>query len=140
MPQRFFLDTNILVYSFDDRFPAKQVGARKLIETALDGQNGMISYQVVQECLHLMLSKFERKMAFGQAEEFLAAVLMPLCKVFPDRSLFDSALAISAQTGWTFYDSLIVSGAVAAGCDVLLTEDLQQDRVIRGVKIRNPFA
>jgi len=48
------------------------------------------------------------------------------------------AVSIMEETGWTFYDSLIVSAA-AARCPVLFTEDLQTGRVVRGVEIRNPF-
>jgi predicted nucleic acid-binding protein len=33
----------------------------------------------------------------------------------------------------------VVKCAVAAGCDVLVTEDLQDGRVIDGVRIENPF-
>jgi predicted nucleic acid-binding protein len=43
------------------------------------------------------------------------------------------------ETGWAFYDSLIVSAAVAARCPVLFREDLQAGRVVRVVEIRNPF-
>jgi predicted nucleic acid-binding protein len=64
---------------------------------------------------------------------------MPLCTVFPDRDLYSDALRVSAETGWTYYDSLIVSAAAAANCDVLVTEDLQNGRTIRGVTIQNPF-
>jgi predicted nucleic acid-binding protein len=66
-------------------------------------------------------------------------VLLPLCEVFPDASLYSSALSIAEETGWTFYDSLIVGAALAADCSVLLTEDLQHGRTIRGMEIRNPF-
>jgi predicted nucleic acid-binding protein len=49
------------------------------------------------------------------------------------------AVSIMEETGWTFYDSLIVSAAAAARCPVLFTEDLQAGRVVRGVEIRDPF-
>jgi predicted nucleic acid-binding protein len=38
-----------------------------------------------------------------------------------------------------FYDSLIVASALAAGCDMLLTEDLQHGQVIETLTISNPF-
>ena len=69
----------------------------------------------------------------------MSQVLAPLCEVFPGASLYSSALSIADETGWTFYDSLIVSAALAAKCDVLLTEDLQHGRAIRGMEIHNPF-
>ena len=48
MNGKFFLDTNILVYTFDATAPAKQQIARELVSTAFTLQQGMISYQVVQ--------------------------------------------------------------------------------------------
>jgi predicted nucleic acid-binding protein len=38
-----------------------------------------------------------------------------------------------------FYDSLIVASALAAGCDMLLTEGLQHGQVIETLTISNPF-
>jgi predicted nucleic acid-binding protein len=43
------------------------------------------------------------------------------------------------QTQYRFYDCLIVSAALASGASVLLSEDLQEGRVIGGLTIRNPF-
>ena len=48
MSDRFFLDTNIFVYSFDQSATAKARKAAQLIRKALTTQKGVISYQVVQ--------------------------------------------------------------------------------------------
>lgn len=138
--KRFFLDTNILIYALDDAQAAKRRRAVALLETAVQDGSGLISYQVVQECLHLMLRKFQRRVLVADARLYLESVLMPLCRVFPSGELFVNAISIAAETEWSFYDSLIVSAAAAAHCSVLYTEDLQHGRVIRGVKIQNPFA
>ena len=58
----------------------------------------------------------------------------------PSAGLLSTALSIGSESGFSFYDSLIVAAAVEAECNVLLTEDLQHGRKIRGVEIRNPFA
>jgi predicted nucleic acid-binding protein len=136
---RFFLDTNVLVYALDGTDTAKGPKAKALVREALVGQAGVISYQVVQECLHLILRKFQRKIHDVDAHNYLARVLMPLCKVHSSGGLYAEAILIASQTGWRFYDSLIVSAAIEADCDRLLTEDLQDGRTIRGVTIQNPF-
>ena len=140
MKGRFFLDTNVFVYTFDGRSPRKQKQARALVDSALESREGVISYQVVQEFLNVALRKFERPMLPAEAERFLQRVLLPLREVFPDGPLYSEALSIRQETGWTFYDALIVSSAAAAECRVLFSEDLEQGRVVRGVEIRNPFA
>jgi predicted nucleic acid-binding protein len=62
-----------------------------------------------------------------------------MCDVYPDGRLYLDALGVAEETGWAFYDCLIVASAAAGGCAALLTEDLQDGRVVRGVSIRNPF-
>jgi predicted nucleic acid-binding protein len=137
--RRSFLDTNILVYSFMPDNRAKRDKARGLVAQALERHDGVISFQVVQEFLNVATRKPQRRMSQAEAQQYLAQVLMPLCEVWPTASLYSEALSIADETGWSFYDSVIVSSASAAGCGVVLTEDLQTDRAIRGMEIRNPF-
>jgi len=138
--QRCFLDTNILVYSFMPDNRAKRDKARGLVAQALERHDGVISFQVVQEFLNVATRKPQRRMSQAEAQQYLAQVLMPLCEVWPTASLYSDALSVADETGWSFYDSVIVSSALAAGCGVVLTEDLQTGRMIRGLEIRNPFS
>jgi predicted nucleic acid-binding protein len=94
---------------------------------------------VVQEFLSVALRKFRPPMGTAEARSYLERVLMPLCTVFPGEDLYNKALSIADETGWSFYDSLMVSAALSANCAVILTEDLQHGRRIRGAEIRNPF-
>ena len=41
--------------------------------------------------------------------------------------------------GLSFYDALIVQTANVAGCDELVSEDLNAGEIINGVRILNPF-
>src|ERR1700693_1433631 len=140
MKDRFFLDTNILVYTFDSHSPRKQHQAISLVERALASRQGVISYQVIQEFLNVAMRKFKEPMLPAEAQAYMQLVLIPLCEVFPDAALYSEALAILEETGWTFYDSLIVASAAAAKCGLLFTEELQGGRTVRGVDIQNPFA
>ena len=136
---KFFLDTNVFVYTFDTSATLKRTKARDLVASALKSRRGMISYQVVQEFLNLARRKFAKPLTVFEAQNYLEQILMPLCEVFPDSALYSQALSISDETGFSFYDSLILSSAAAAGCTVLWTEDLQHAQRIRGVEVRNPF-
>jgi len=138
--KKFFLDTNVLVYTFDQRSSSKRSKARGLLAEALETHRGIISYQVVQEFLNVATRKFSDPMTVPEAQLYLARVLMPLCEVFPDSALYSQALSIAGESGMAFYDALVVSSAIAGGCQTLWTEDMQQDRRIRTVEIRNPFA
>lgn len=135
----FFLDTNILVYSVDRSEPEKQKLAEQLIKEALGTGRGMISSQVVQEFLNVAQHKFTRPMTTAECREYLAKVLLPLCRQFPTINYYDRALVVQRDTGYLFYDALIVAAAIDAGCRTLLTEDLQHDRTIGVLTIINPF-
>ena len=139
MPADFFLDTNVFVYSFDDASATKRDRARELVESALDGK-GVISWQVVQEFLNVAMHRFASPFTAREATEYLDEVLAPLCRVFPTPDVFRNALATHTETGFHYYDALIVAGACASGAKVLFSEDLQSGREIRGVRIENPFA
>ena len=57
-----------------------------------------------------------------------------------DIETHEAAVALAEAHGFSFYDSLIVASALQAGCETLLTEDLQDGRRIDGITIVNPFA
>ena len=59
MSNEFFLDTNLSVYSFDERFPNKQERSQYLIATVLEMRRGAVSLQVAQELIIVVRHKFE---------------------------------------------------------------------------------
>jgi predicted nucleic acid-binding protein len=139
MPDRHFLDTNVLVYSFDEGAPDKRKKAVDLIRAALKTQTGVISWQVLQEFLNVALHRFAKPMNIQDAEDYLQTVLLPLCRVMPSADLYRDALLIQGETRYRFFDALIVAAALRSGSKILYSEDLQHGRVVRGMKILNPF-
>ena len=134
----FMLDTNVLVYTFDRRDARKRVRADELVTRALQGE-GIISYQVAQELLNVAVRKFKPAFTHEQCLRYTSQVLEPLCGVFASIDLLRLTLETRANTGYGFYDSLIVASAAVGGCKTLYSEDLQHGRVVRGVRIVNPF-
>lgn len=140
MSGRFFLDSNIFVYSFDPHAPAKARKATQLIQRAADTGEGIISFQVVQEFFNVALSRFSPAMSVAEAEQYLITVFRPLLAVHSSPALYFSALRIVAQNRLAWYDSLIVAAAQESQCRVLYTEDMQHGREIERLRIQNPFA
>ena len=136
---RFFIDTNVLLYSFDASAPAKAAVAQRIIEFALRSQRGVISSQVLQEFLNAATRKFAVAFESADLRLFCRTVLMPLCHHYPADQTFDYALLLKDETGYSFYDSLIVAAALEMNCTTLLTEDMQHGRSIREMTVRNPF-
>jgi predicted nucleic acid-binding protein len=139
MNDRFFLDTNIFVYSLDRNAPAKAQKASRLIRQALSTRKGVVSYQVVQEFLNVVLKHSAQPIKTVDAERYLATVFRPLLGVESSSALFSSALQIHSGSGFSWYDSLIIGAAIRAHCDLLYSEDMQHGRKIGGLTIENPF-
>ncbi len=139
MSDRHFLDTNVFVYSFDSHAKQKRQRAHELIEAALTTHKGVISSQVVQEFLNVATGKFATPMSLQDCYRYIDSVLSPLCTVFANLSLYKRALLVREETGYSFYDSLIVGAALAAECDVLYSEDLKHGQKVQGLSIVNPF-
>ena len=139
MSAKFFLDTNILVYTFDSRATRKKGRAQDLVDQALQSQDGVVSTQVIQEFLNVATTKFHRPLTLHDAQRYLQEVLAPLCIVFTSIDLYRQALDLQHETRYSFYDSLIIGGALQAGCQTLFSEDLQHGQHIRSLQIINPF-
>ena len=135
----YFLDTNVLVYSFDETAPAKREKSENLIGEAFRTGCGAISWQIVQEFLNVALHKWEHPMTSGDAMEYLSSTLEPLCSVFPSATIWRSALTLQAQSQYRIYDSLVVASALQCEAKILYSEDLQPGRRFGNLEIRNPF-
>lgn len=140
MSAEFFLDTNILVYSFDAQNPSKQRKARSLIRKALKERIGIISWQVVQEFLNVAMHRWEKPLSSADASHYLETVLIPLCRVFPQPTLWKRALQIHDQSQYRLYDSLIVAAAEESRVQYLYSEDLQAGQAFGQLEIVNPFS
>ena len=139
MKDKFFLDTNILFYSFDASQPQKQKIARNLIKVGLDDDTGSISYQVIQEFLNVATRKFAVPLSHKDSRIFLTTVLEPLCEVYASIDLYHRALELTEQWKFSFYDTLIIAAALQNNCSLLYSEDLQDGQNIHELKIINPF-
>jgi len=134
-----FFDTNVFIYLIDDTDPIKQQTAQRLIAKALGDNTGCISHQVIQETLHVITQKFAKRVPPNVAAEILKQFLLTLWRVMPSAELYQNALGLQSRYGYSFYDSLIIAAALAAGCSTLYSEDMQHGQVIETVTIRNPF-
>jgi len=139
MSAKFFIDTNLFVYSFDSRAKKKQRKAKEIITEALSKNTGIISFQVIQEFLNVATKKFSQPLTIKDSKHYLSKILYPLCEIFPNEALYTRAPDISNDTQYSFYDSLIISAASTGRCKILYTEDLCDQRIVHGVTIINPF-
>jgi predicted nucleic acid-binding protein len=129
--KRPFLDTNIIVYLMSGDL-AKASMAESLIDSA-----GVISTQVLNE----FTSVARRKLAlsWGETEEVLQALKANLEVVPLTLCIHERAVALASAYGLNIYDASIVAAALENGCDVVVSEDMQNGQAFMGLRIVNPF-
>ena len=133
---KVFLDTNVLVYALDRYSRKKQREARRLLKSLEGEKQGVISTQVLQEFYVASTRKLGAdpmmvKNLLKAFENFETVIVTP--------PLIYEAVECSVLEKVSFWDALIVVAAEHAHCDRLLTEDLATGRMMRGVRVENPF-
>jgi predicted nucleic acid-binding protein len=135
---RTFVDTNVLVYAHDASEARKQPVARVLLEELWASRSGALSTQVLQEFYVVATRKFDPPMSRPAAREIVALYgTWPLVRT--DLPLILAASQLEERHALSFWDALIVEAARRVGATRLVTEDLQGERRIGGVRIENPF-
>ncbi len=132
-----FLDTNVLVYAFDESEPAKRARALALLEDeALDI---VFSAQVLNEFYWTVTRKLTPAVPEAVAQEVVRE--LALGRVVPiDASLVEESIALSRRHRLSLWDAGIVVAAQRSGCRELLTEDLASGQAFGSVTVRDPFA
>jgi len=139
MSAKYFLDTNIFVYSLDPVDPRKARTAEALVTRAVDSRLGVISFQVVQEFMNVSLRQFRITMTVTELELYFFKVLLPMMAIPYSSGLFLEALRLQKAHQIAWHDSLIVAAALQGQCRVLYSEDLQHGRRFGDLLIQNPF-
>lgn len=136
MPDRIFVDTNILVYAQDAGYPDKQRKSREIIARLADSGDGVISTQVMQE----FFVAATRKLGVGP---LVAKGILKTFSVFEvvqvSAALIHEAVDCSILNQLSLWDSLILAAAASAGCSTVFSEDLASDQTILGVRMQNPL-
>jgi len=135
------VDTNVLVYSFDQLEPGKRAKARALLSQL--GQTGdlpRLLWQVAGELLSC-LARWESSGRIQPAETIAilnhVLGLMPLA--MPMTSVLTRAIEMRGRHSLSHWDSMLLAACVEAGIDTLYSEDLTSGMTYDTVKVINPF-
>ena len=112
----------------------------QLIRQAVATGKGVVSYQVVQEFFNVALRRFAPPMTVAEAEQYLGTVFRPLLAVHSSPAFFAEALRLQDRYRLSWYDSLILTGAIEARCSILYSEDMQHGQKFGDLRIENPFS
>lgn len=136
MVARNFIDTNILVYAEASDEPAKQQAALALLKQLYETATGVLSTQVLQEYCNVALKKLKLSAGHIRAQLDLYEQF-EIVQVTP--AIIRAGLDLHQTRSLSFYDALIMASAETAGCNVLLSEDMNTGEIINGIRILNPF-
>jgi predicted nucleic acid-binding protein len=142
MRDKFFLDTNIFAYafpSFDKLAPKKRDRAIELVEKALFGKQGCVSFQVIQELISCVHRQLDEKPSAKEFRIYIQHLMEPICEVFPSIDFYYEALKIQEETRHNIYDAMILGAALQANCSTIYSEDFQDGFKYKGLTIKNPF-
>jgi predicted nucleic acid-binding protein len=134
---KVFIDTNILLYAYDESDRRKQKAARAALAKSHSEGNGVISTQVLQEFYVAGTGKLKM-------EPLIAKSLLDTFDVFETVVIAPSLIAAAADYHLlfklSFWDALIVAAAEVSKCETIWTEDMHPGQKVRGIKIENPLS
>lgn len=133
-----FVDTNVLVCARDASEPERQPLARAWLEHLWRTRDGRLSIQVLQEYYVTVTRKLRPGLPPAEARADVED-LMAWRPIAVNADLVRSAWELEDRFRLSFWDALIVAGARAAGCRLLLSEDLTHGASYDGVEVVDPF-
>jgi predicted nucleic acid-binding protein len=135
------VDTNVLVYRFDGRFPAKQKIATDILRRGIVEDSVRVPHQAIVEFVaavtrtirgHVIL---QQAAALREAEELLKQFTV----LYPNEAILREAVRGCAAYQLSWFDAHLWAYAEHYGLQEILTEDFQHDRLYGTVRAVNPF-
>ena len=138
MSEKYFVDTNILIYAHDRSQGIKHERARQLIERLWASGQGVLSTQVLQElCLNLR-RKVANPVSMNEIRRVIRDYLSWEIVVNTPEAVLQ-ALEIEVRYKTSFWDALILQAAEQCGAAVLYSEDLTAKQRCGTVRVVNPL-
>ena len=133
---KFFIDSNILVYTLDKKVEEKNRISRDVLRYLTLEHTTVLSTQVLQEFYSATTSKLKIDKILVKNLVHSYSNLEIVTVQFPT---IEQAIDISIVYQLSFWDSLIIAAAEHARCDFLVSEDLNNGQTVRGIQVINPF-
>jgi predicted nucleic acid-binding protein len=137
------VDTNVLVYRFDPRFPEKQERATELLRSGIEHDTVRVAHQAIVEFVAAVTRVLpaggrllEPPVARREAEELLDQFEI----LYPNEDVTRAALRGAAAYQLAWFDACMWAYAEHFGCRRLLTEDFAHERMYGSVRAIDPFA
>jgi len=137
------VDTNVLVYRFDPRFPEKQRIATQVLRAGIAEGALALPHQAIVEFVAVVtrpLDDGEPLLTPADAHREAEELLAQFDVLYPDEELVRLALRGAAAYQLFWFDAHLWAYAERFGMTELLSEDFQHGRLYGTVQVTNPFA
>jgi predicted nucleic acid-binding protein len=138
MNDKTFVDTNVLVYAHDVDAGPKRTIAAALLRHLWNAGLGVLSMQVLQEFYVNVTRKIATPLSRETARQVVNTYAAWWVETTPAE--ISAAFRIEDESRLGFWDALIVAAAAKAGAVRILSEDLNPQQIIAGVRVENPFS
>lgn len=137
--ERYFIDSNVLVYAYNAAEPQKQRVATGLVASVLENKNAVVSVQVLGEFFRVVTRRIPNPLSVEEATSIIDQV-ESLEVLGIDMAMVRRAIATHSRYGVNYWDSLIIAAAERAGCTHILSEDFNTGQSYHGILAVNPFS
>jgi predicted nucleic acid-binding protein len=138
MTAKAFVDTNILVYAYDQGAGIRHEKALALVKQLWLEGNGTLSTQVLQEFYVNVRRKAQRPITAEQARALISDYLA-WDPIVNDGAAMLEAIDVEKRYQLSFWDSLIVAAARKGGASIIYSEDFNHGQRFGSVEVKNPF-
>jgi predicted nucleic acid-binding protein len=138
MADKYFVDTNILLYAHDRSAGLKHERARGLVERLWTSGEGVLSTQVLQELCINLRRKIARPLPAEEIRQIIQDYLSWEIVVNSPSSVLH-ALDIELRYQISFWDALVLQSAEGSGAAILYSEDLAAEQKYGAVQVVNPL-
>ena len=138
MADKFFVDTNILVYAYDRSSGRKHQKAKTVVEELWRSAGGVVSTQVLQELAANLRRKCTPPLGTDDTRQLIQDYLAWEVVVNGPESTLQ-ALDLESRYKISFWDALVLHAAETAGAATLYSEDLSHRQRYGSVQVLNPF-
>ncbi|OIO26653.1 hypothetical protein AUJ14_01385 [Candidatus Micrarchaeota archaeon CG1_02_55_22] len=138
MTERCLIDTNLLVYAFDES-DAKHAAAETLLKDLVNSGRGVVSVQNLAEFSRVMTEKIPSRLSGSQARSLVLRLSDNLVVVEYDARTVADALAMHERYGVHFFDALLVATMEQHGVTKIVTENAGDFKGIEWLEAKNPF-
>lgn len=138
MPEKTFVDTNILIYAHDVDAKGKHAAAKSILRELWSERSGVLSMQVLQEFYVNVTRKIATPLPKDTARQIVNSYAIWCMETTPAE--IAAAFRIEDESRIGFWDALIVASAVKAGTVRILSEDLNAQQMTAAIRIENPFS